>query len=351
MDEQERRLARGAGRQARADFEFGFWAQHSALVAIRANRTEIIIDVLKPIPRLLSRDIPMPHALTYDEACRRCGRLADFLADVRQAHPTYWCKPVPPFGESGARLVIVGLAPGMHGANASGRPFTGDYAGILLYETLHRHGFASRPVAQSRGDGLRARRLPHHQCGQVPAAVEQADARRSADLQRLPRGGPSHRARRRRDPRARSHRPRRVGARAGPAHAPTFPFAHGAAHALPGRRLLVDSYHCSRYNTNTRRLTPAMFDAVFDSASTPTSRKRSEQGFQAVEGHDTVARRGAGADLRRERAPEVAAAPCRRLSHVRRRRRGAVRRQGARLEEARVELLPEDPATSTASRR
>src|SRR4030081_3521714 len=91
----------------------------------------------------------------YDEACRRCPRLASFLTTVRAAHPTYWCKPVPPFGESAARLVIVGLAPGMHGADASGRPFTGDYAGILLYETLHRYGFASQPVAQSRGDGLR----------------------------------------------------------------------------------------------------------------------------------------------------------------------------------------------------
>src|ERR1700693_2407793 len=91
----------------------------------------------------------------YDEDCRRCPRLASFLTEVRTAHPAYWCKPVPPFGEASARLVIVGLAPGMHGANASGRPFTGDHAGIMLYATLHEFGFATRPVATARGDGLR----------------------------------------------------------------------------------------------------------------------------------------------------------------------------------------------------
>src|SRR5258708_38158701 len=93
-----------------------------------------------------------PDRTIYDESCRRCPRLASFLTEVSAKHPGYWCKPVPPFGESSARLVIVGLAPGMHGANASGRPFTGDYAGILLYETLHAYGFATKPVAQSRGD-------------------------------------------------------------------------------------------------------------------------------------------------------------------------------------------------------
>jgi uracil-DNA glycosylase len=78
--------------------------------------------------------IPTPM---YDASCRRCPRLAKFLEEVRTAYPRYWCLPVPPFGDSAARLVIVGLAPGMHGANATGRPFTGDFAGVLLYETLH----------------------------------------------------------------------------------------------------------------------------------------------------------------------------------------------------------------------
>src|SRR3982074_2843694 len=91
----------------------------------------------------------------YDEACRRCPRLASVLTPVRAAHPAYWCKPVPPFGESSARLVIVGLAPGMHGANASGRPFTGDYAGILLYATLFKFGFSTRATSSGADDGLR----------------------------------------------------------------------------------------------------------------------------------------------------------------------------------------------------
>src|SRR5262245_45626893 len=98
---------------------------------------------------------PLGHALAssvYDPECRRCDRLAAVLAAVHTEHPEYFCKPVPPFGASDARLVIVGLAPGMHGANASGRPFTGDYAGILLYSTLHKFGYASQPVSTARDD-------------------------------------------------------------------------------------------------------------------------------------------------------------------------------------------------------
>src|SRR5215207_6231464 len=98
--------------------------------------------------------MPDTRSLVYDEACRRCARLATFLADVRAEHPTYWCRPVPPFGESGAPLVIVGLAPGMHGANASGRPFTGDFAGILLYETLFDFGYASSPISRTAADRI-----------------------------------------------------------------------------------------------------------------------------------------------------------------------------------------------------
>src|SRR5512135_2521745 len=85
----------------------------------------------------------------YDASCRDCSRLAEFLDDVRAAHPSYWCRPVAPFGAADAPFVVVGLAPGMHGANATGRPFTGDFAGILLYATLHAYGFASRAEASS----------------------------------------------------------------------------------------------------------------------------------------------------------------------------------------------------------
>ena len=129
------------------------------------------------------KDVILPEApparSVYDAGCRRCARLAAFLDDVRAAHPGYFCAPVPPFGDPAARLLIVGLAPGMHGANRSGRPFTGDYAGILLYETLHAFGFASRADAVARDDGLELDGLPHHQRGQVPAAAEQARAGRN----------------------------------------------------------------------------------------------------------------------------------------------------------------------------
>src|SRR5258706_6996739 len=109
--------------------------------------------------RISSRGIgsapAMLPAVTYDFDCRRCARLASFLDEVRAEHPGYFCHPVPAFGDAGARLVIVGLAPGMHGANATGRPFTGDYAGILLYRTLFDFGFATEPESLGAGDGLR----------------------------------------------------------------------------------------------------------------------------------------------------------------------------------------------------
>ena len=91
----------------------------------------------------------------FNPDCRQCPRLADFLDDVRRQHPDYHCRPVPPFGDRDARLLIVGLAPGMHGANRSGRPFTGDHAGLLLYETLHEFGFSSAPESVATDDGLR----------------------------------------------------------------------------------------------------------------------------------------------------------------------------------------------------
>ena len=207
----------------------------------------------------------------YDEACRRCPRLASFLAEVSAAHPAYWCKPVPPFGESSARLVIVGLAPGMHGANASGRPFTGDYAGILLYETLHAYGFASGPVATGRGDGLRltgcritnaVKCLPPAN-KPTPEEVRTCNDFLAADLRTTPKGAVilalgriAHDA----ALRALGYRPS------------TFAFAHGAQHPLPEGRMLIDSYHCSRYNTNTGRLTPAMFNSVFQAVRLHLSR-------------------------------------------------------------------------------
>jgi uracil-DNA glycosylase family 4 len=199
----------------------------------------------------------------YDSACRDCSRLAEFLDEVRAAHPAYWCRPVAPFGAADAPFVIVGLAPGMHGANATGRPFTGDYAGILLYATLHAYGFASQAQASSPDDGLvltgcritNAVKCLPPQNKPAPAEIGRCNRFLEADLARVPDGGVvlvlgriAHGA----------------ALRAFHLRAAGFPFAHGARHALPRGIALFDSYHCSRYNTNTRRLTPSMFRAVFD---------------------------------------------------------------------------------------
>jgi uracil-DNA glycosylase family 4 len=198
---------------------------------------------------------------TYDPGCRRCTRLATFLDDVHAEHPDYWCKPVPPFGDPDARLVIVGLAPGMHGANASGRPFTGDFAGIILYETLHRYGFASSSASTDRDDGLELRNcritnavkcLPP-QNKPLPAEINACNAYLAADLMQL-RAGTVLLALGRI---AHDAVLMALGQRKS-----AFGFAHGARHDV-GDLVMFDSYHCSRYNTNTRRLTPAMFDAVF----------------------------------------------------------------------------------------
>jgi uracil-DNA glycosylase family 4 len=199
----------------------------------------------------------------YDASCRRCARLATFLDDVHAAHPAYRCLPVPPFGDARARLVIVGLAPGLHGANATGRPFTGDFAGILLYETLHAYGYASSPVSRTEHDVITlddcritnsVKCLPP-QNKPLPGEVRNCNDYLTADLAMLPPGGAvlslgriAHEATLLALGLRRNH----------------FAFGHGARHALPHGAALFDSYHCSRYNTNTGRLTPSMFRAVFD---------------------------------------------------------------------------------------
>jgi uracil-DNA glycosylase family 4 len=198
----------------------------------------------------------------YDPDCTLCPRLAAFLAGIRREHPDYHARPVGPFGDPAARLVIVGLAPGLHGANRTGRPFTGDVAGILLYDTLYRHGFASRPVSVDAGDGLElidcritnSVKCVPPQNKPIAAEVNTCNRYLNAELARLSGdavvllalGAIAHQAALLALRLARSaHR-----------------FAHGAEHRLDGGRVLLDSYHCSRYNTQTRRLTPAMFDGV-----------------------------------------------------------------------------------------
>jgi len=202
----------------------------------------------------------------FDGECRRCDRLADFLTSVRDKHPDYHARPVPSFGAEGARLLIVGLAPGMHGANATGRPFTGDFAGILLYRTLHEFGFATRPASTARDDGLQlvgcritnAVRCVPPENKPLTSEVDECNVfltRELADVTRpgivLALGTIAHRA----------------VLRALQLKLSRFAFAHGARHELDGGLCLIDSYHCSRYNTQTKRLTDDMFRDVFRVAS------------------------------------------------------------------------------------
>ena len=217
--------------------------------------------------------IPTPM---YDAACRRCVRLASFLDEVRVAYPSYKCLPVPPFGDPNARLVIVGLAPGMHGANATGRPFTGDFAGILLYETLYAYGYASSPKSQTIDDPLTlidcritnsVKCLPP-QNKPTPLEMRTCNDYLIADLAALPPGGAVLALGRV----AHDAALIALGVRRG-----NHPFAHGARHALDGGAALFDSYHCSRYNTNTGRLTAAMFRSVFDLIDAHLGRARPQR--------------------------------------------------------------------------
>jgi uracil-DNA glycosylase len=202
------------------------------------------------------------------EDCALCPRLAQFRADNQTRFPAWHNAPVPSFGALDARLLVVGLGPGLRGANRSGRPFTGDYAGDLLYATLATHGFANdgfrapREDAPWVGDGLRlhdARVTNAVRCvppgnKPEPTEIRACNGFLRAEIDAMPQlrvivalGRVAHDA-------VLSARGRRRADAA---------FAHGAAHDLGGGIALVDSFHCSRYNTNTRRLTPEMFAAIF----------------------------------------------------------------------------------------
>jgi uracil-DNA glycosylase family 4 len=185
--------------------------------------------------------------------------------------PDYHARPVQPFGVENPDLLIVGLAPGMHGANATGRPFTGDYAGILLYRTLYEYGFSNRPESVARDDGLRlyhcritnaVKCLPP-QNKPTTDEVRQCNAFLRAEIDALPGhalilalGKIAHDA----------------VLRATGEKLSSRTFAHGAWHDL-GERRLVDSYHCSRYNTQTRRLTPEMFGELFGEIQAAVARQ------------------------------------------------------------------------------
>jgi uracil-DNA glycosylase family 4 len=200
--------------------------------------------------------------MTFSPDCRACPRLAAFLDASRVKYPDYYCRPVAPFGDEQPRLLIVGLAPGLHGANKTGRPFTGDHAGILLYETLYAFGYASRPVSVAADDGLQligCRITNAVKCVPPENKPETGEIVRCNDyLKQELAGLPPSSAILALGQIAHAAVLRALGLKA-----KDFGFGHDVRHALPSGRFLYDSYHCSRYNTQTRRLTPDMFRAVF----------------------------------------------------------------------------------------
>jgi uracil-DNA glycosylase family 4 len=207
---------------------------------------------------------PIPEAEAPRD-CPLCPRLVAFRLDCRAEHSDWWNAPVPAFGDADAWLAIVGLAPGKHGANRTGRPFTGDYAGELLYSTLLKFGLATGEYRASPGDGLQltgAVILNAVKClppANKPEPREIATCRNyfEAALANLPKvrvlvalGQIAHVA----------------AARALGLPPSSTRFGHGAENVAPGGRILLSSYHCSRYNQNTRRLDAAMFESVFERA-------------------------------------------------------------------------------------
>lgn len=196
----------------------------------------------------------------YQQDCTACPRLATFLQGVRATHPDYFAYPVAPFGSIHAPFLVVGLAPGMHGANRTGRPFTGDWCGPLLYSSLHKFGFANQAESVARDDGLAlincrvtnaVKCLPPEN-KPTPAEIKQCNGFLQQEL--------------------RTVQPKIILALGAIAHQAViqacglkksaYVFGHHAIHALPNGMTLIDSYHVSRYNTQTGRLTEAMFHAV-----------------------------------------------------------------------------------------
>lgn len=210
---------------------------------------------------MTDRQPPVPVDPPAD--CMSCPRLVALRQDLQAAHPDWFNAPVPSFRSASPELIIVGLAPGLRGANRTGRPFTGDYAGDLLYETMVEFGFAEGTYRADPEDGLELRSamitnavrcLPPENKPTGPEIktcrpylLSTLDAEPSLKLV-LALGRIAH------DTFLSALGLRRAA----------YPFAHGARHALEGTDLvLYDSYHCSRYNTNTGRLTPEMFKSVF----------------------------------------------------------------------------------------
>ncbi|MGH8750750.1 MAG: uracil-DNA glycosylase [Burkholderiales bacterium] len=203
----------------------------------------------------------LPHAV-FSTDCTDCPRLAGFLQGIRREYPGYHSKPVAPFGDAHPRLFIVGLAPGLHGANRTGRPFTGDHAGILLYQTLHRFGFATLPQSKSLDDKLRltgCRITNAVKCvppanKPMPKEIAICNKYLKHEIKVLKEGAAILALGRI------AHQAVLMALRL---KMKDYPFAHGVRYKLDTGLTLYDSYHCSRYNTQTRRLTEAMFNQIF----------------------------------------------------------------------------------------
>lgn len=212
----------------------------------------------------MPHDSPIPEAEAPRD-CPLCPRLVAFRQELRAAHPDWWNAPVPAFGDRHAWLGIVGLAPGMWGANRTGRPFTGDHSGILFYRTLLKFGLAEGDYDERVDDGLRLKGciilnsvkclppqnkpLPQEVANcrtyYQPALALLPDVRVLVALGQIAHGN---------------------AVRTAGGKLAFYRFGHLAEHQLPDGRLLIDSYHCSRYNQNTGRLTAEMFESVFSRA-------------------------------------------------------------------------------------
>jgi uracil-DNA glycosylase family 4 len=208
---------------------------------------------------------PIPQAEAPRD-CPLCPRLVAFRHECRAEYPGWWNAPVPAFGDPGAWLAIVGLAPGKHGANRTGRPFTGDFAGELLYATLAKYGLSTGTYDADRGDGLKlngAIILNAVKClppanKPIPAEIATCRPFLEEALSQLPTarviialGQIAHVA---------------AGRALGLKPSATK-FSHAGEHQAADGRILLSSYHCSRYNQNTRRLDQGMFESVFERAS------------------------------------------------------------------------------------
>ncbi|MBL8599098.1 MAG: uracil-DNA glycosylase [Devosia sp.] len=202
--------------------------------------------------------------------CPLCPRLVAFRYEAQRLHPDWHNNPVPYWGDEAAALIVIGLAPGMKGANRTGRPFTGDYAGDLLYATLKKVGLATGEYRQTPSDGLELHNtLIANAVACVPPENKPTPAEQKTCRQFLTR-------------RLGEQKPRAYLALGRIAHDSLLtalgekksanPFAHGAEHALSGGARLFDSYHCSRYNTNTGVLTTEMFEDVVGRAAAYISR-------------------------------------------------------------------------------